>query len=141
MPPRDLTLSGDHTSILPPLRSISKAYAPVYPFWYEINERQWTDKLGSPSDVAVVIHAGIRTISDPSEYENDGYCRFGIIEAREIDAINMLDTTGQLNVVIMCSPTHPLRPGTDGITKDIRDRVGTDNLICLSIDIDTRICL
>ncbi|KAJ5799722.1 uncharacterized protein N7518_001790 [Penicillium psychrosexuale] len=108
MPSRDLTLSGDHTSILPPLRSISKAYGPVYPF----------------CDVAVVIHAGIRTISDPSEYENDGYCGFGIIEAREIDAINMLDTTG-----------------TDGITKDIRDRVGTDNLICLSIDIDTRICL
>lgn len=61
------------------------------------------------------IHAGIRTtLSGPSDYDNDGYVGFEIVEAREIDTI-----------------------GTDGIIKRIRDRVGTDNPIYLSIDIDS----
>ena len=61
------------------------------------------------------IHAGIRTtLSGPSDYENDGYCGFEIVEAREIDTI-----------------------GTDGIIKRIKDRVGLENPVYLSIDIDT----
>jgi agmatinase len=61
------------------------------------------------------IHAGIRTtLSGPSDYENDGYCGFQIVEAREIDTI-----------------------GTDGIIKRILDRVGTKNPVYLSLDIDT----
>ena len=90
---------------------------------------------GSPSDVASVnhgtyfyhaslegllandtnIHAGIRTtLSGPSDYENDGYCGFEIVEAREIDTI-----------------------GTDGIIKKIKSRVGTTKPVYLSLDIDT----
>lgn len=63
---------------------------------------------GSPSEVAAInhgtyfyhaamegllrndtnIHAGIRTtLSGPSDYDNDGYCGFEIVEAREIDTI------------------------------------------------------
>lgn len=39
------------------------------------------------------IHAGIRTtLSGPSDYENDGYCGFDIVEAREIDTIGMTIT-------------------------------------------------
>jgi agmatinase len=61
------------------------------------------------------IHAGIRTtLSGPSDYENDGYCGFQIVEARDIDKI-----------------------GTDGIIKKIRERVGLKNPVYLSIDIDT----
>jgi len=61
------------------------------------------------------IHAGIRTtLSGPSDYENDGYCGFQIVEASEIDKI-----------------------GTAGIIKKIRERVGTDKPVYLSIDIDT----
>lgn len=63
------------------------------------------------------IHAGIRTtLSGPSDYENDGYVGFEIVEAREIDTI-----------------------GTEGIIKKIRDRVGNDpsTPVYLSIDIDT----
>lgn len=90
---------------------------------------------GSPSEVASInhgtyfyhaaqegllkndsnIHAGIRTtLSGPSDYENDGYCGFEIVEAREIDTI-----------------------GIDGIIKKIRDRVGTTDPVYLSLDIDT----
>ena len=61
------------------------------------------------------IHAGIRTtLSGPSDYENDGYCGFEIVEAREIEKI-----------------------GIDGIVKKIKDRVGTEKPVYLSIDIDT----
>ena len=61
------------------------------------------------------IHAGIRTtLSGLSDYDNDGYCGFERVEAREIDTI-----------------------GTEGIIKKIRDRVGTTNPVYLSIDIDT----
>ncbi|RGP81747.1 agmatinase 1 [Fusarium longipes] len=61
------------------------------------------------------IHAGIRTtLSGPSDYDNDGYCGFEIVEAREIDTI-----------------------GTTGIIDKILKRVGTDRPVYLSIDIDT----
>lgn len=61
------------------------------------------------------IHAGIRTtLSGLSDYDNDGYCGFEIVEAREIDTI-----------------------GTAGIIQKIRDRVGTSKPVYLSIDIDT----
>ena len=61
------------------------------------------------------IHAGIRTtLSGLSDYENDGYCGFEIVEAREIDSI-----------------------GTAGIIKKIKDRVGTSKPVYLSVDIDT----
>jgi agmatinase len=61
------------------------------------------------------IHAGIRTtLSGPSDYDNDGYCGFEIVEAREIDTI-----------------------GTDGIIKRIVERIGTERPVYLSIDIDT----
>ncbi|KAI7696654.1 putative agmatinase, partial [Hortaea werneckii] len=61
------------------------------------------------------IHAGIRTtLSGLSDYDNDGYVGFSIVEAREIDTI-----------------------GIDGIIKKIWDRVPHDAPIYLSIDIDT----
>ncbi|KAJ5745325.1 agmatinase 1 [Penicillium odoratum] len=121
--PRVITLGGDHTITLPLLRSINRAYGPVSVFG------------GSPSEIAAInhgtyfyhaamegllkndtnIHAGIRTtLSGPSDYENDGYCGFEIVEARDIDTI-----------------------GTDGIINKIRDRVGTENPVYLSIDIDS----
>ena len=54
------------------------------------------------------------TLSGLSDYENDGYCGFEIVEAREIDTI-----------------------GVDGIIKKIKDRVGLTKPVYLSIDIDT----
>ncbi|KAK0720591.1 agmatinase 1 [Lasiosphaeris hirsuta] len=135
--PRVITLGGDHTITLPLLRSINRAYGPVSVIHFDSHLDTWRPKVfgGSPSEVASVnhgtyfyhaaqegllrndsnIHAGIRTtLSGPSDYENDGYCGFEIVEAREIDTI-----------------------GTDGIIKRIRDRVGTSNPVYLSLDIDT----
>ncbi|KAK1758953.1 arginase family-domain-containing protein [Echria macrotheca] len=135
--PRVITLGGDHTITLPLLRSINRAYGPVSVIHFDSHLDTWKPKVfgGSPSAVASInhgtyfyhasmegllandtnIHAGIRTtLSGPSDYENDGYCGFEIVEAREIDTI-----------------------GTDGIIKRIVERVGTKRPVYLSIDIDT----
>ncbi|QDS73957.1 hypothetical protein FKW77_008151 [Venturia effusa] len=135
--PRLITLGGDHTITLPLLRSINRAYGPVSVIHFDSHLDTWKPKVfgGSPSKQASInhgtyffhaaqegllandtnIHAGIRTtLSGPSDYENDGYCGFQIVEAREIDTI-----------------------GTEGIIKKIRDRVGTTQPVYLSIDIDT----
>ncbi|KAF2498027.1 Arginase/deacetylase [Lophium mytilinum] len=135
--PRVITLGGDHTITLPLLRSINREYGPVSVIHFDSHLDTWKPKVfgGAPSHQASInhgtyffhasqegllandsnIHAGIRTtLSGPSDYENDGYCGFEIVEAREIDTI-----------------------GTEGIIKKIRERVGTTKPVYLSIDIDT----
>ncbi|KAH6953352.1 arginase family-domain-containing protein [Fusarium avenaceum] len=135
--PRVITLGGDHTITLPLLRSINRAYGPVTVIHFDSHLDTWKPKVfgGSPSEAASInhgtyfyhaamegllandtnIHAGIRTtLSGPSDYKNDGYCGFEIVEAREIDTI-----------------------GADGIIKKILNRVPADRPVYLSIDIDT----
>ncbi|KAK5077892.1 hypothetical protein LTR64_003706 [Lithohypha guttulata] len=135
--PRLITLGGDHTITLPLLRSITRAYGPIAVLHFDSHLDTWKPKVfgGSPSKQASInhgtyfyhaaqegliandssIHAGIRTtLSGLSDYDNDGYCGFERVEAREIDEI-----------------------GTEGIIKRIVDRLGTKRPVYLSIDIDT----
>lgn len=75
------------------------------------------------------IHAGIRTtLSRPSDYENDGYCGFEIVEAREIDTIG---------TIIQYFTHIILVELIEGIVKKTREKVGIENPVYLSIDIDT----
>ena len=135
--PRIITLGGDHTITLPLLRSVNKAYGPISVIHFDSHLDTWKPKVfgGAPTPQASInhgtyfyhahgegllandtnIHAGIRTtLSGMGDYDNDGYCGFEIVEAREIDTIGM-----------------------SGIIKKIRDRVGTEKPVYLSIDIDT----
>ncbi|KAL9613564.1 MAG: hypothetical protein Q9167_001897 [Letrouitia subvulpina] len=135
--PRLITLGGDHTITLPILRSVVAAYGPISVVHFDSHLDTWKPIVfgGAPTVQASVnhgtyfyhaheegllandssIHAGIRTtLSGLSDYANDGYCGFEIVEAREIDAI-----------------------GTQGIIDKIRARVGTEKPVYLSIDIDT----
>ncbi|KAI9774353.1 MAG: hypothetical protein M1840_004247 [Geoglossum simile] len=135
--PRVITLGGDHTIVLPILRSVNRNYGPISVIHFDSHLDTWKPKVfgGAPSKVASVnhgtyfyhasqegllandtnIHVGIRTtLSGPSDYENDGYCGFEIIEARDIDTI-----------------------GIHGIIDKIKRRVGTTKPVYLSIDIDT----
>ena len=135
--PRIITLGGDHTITLPLLRSVTRAYGPVSVVHFDSHLDTWKPKVfgGAPTEQASInhgtyfyhaheegllsndsnIHAGIRTtLSGTSDYDNDGYCGFEIVEAREIDIIGM-----------------------GGIIKKIRERVGTVKPVYLSIDIDT----
>ncbi|KAG0641444.1 arginase family-domain-containing protein [Tuber brumale] len=134
--PRIITLGGDHTIVLPILRSVKRAYGPVSVIHFDSHLDTWVPKVfgGAPTEQASVnhgtyfwhaykegllknntnIHAGIRTtLSGPSDYENDAVVGFDLIEAHEIDEI-----------------------GVGGIVKKIRERVG-DGLVYLSIDIDS----
>jgi agmatinase len=135
--PRIITLGGDHTITLPLLRSVNKAYGPISVIHFDSHLDTWKPKVfgGAPTKQAAInhgtyfyhasqegllandsnIHAGIRTtLSGLSDYDNDGYCGFTRVEAREIDTI-----------------------GTAGIIQKIRERVGTKEPVYLSIDIDT----
>merc|ERR1712000_363049 len=135
--PRVITMGGDHTITLPLLRSMNRAYGPITVIHFDSHLYTWKPKVfgGAPSKIASInhgtyfyhaamegllkndtnIHAGIRTtLSGLSDYDNDGYVGFSIVEAREIDTI-----------------------GIDGIIKKIWDRVPHDAPIYLSIDIDT----
>ncbi|KAI4131028.1 MAG: hypothetical protein LQ338_001441 [Usnochroma carphineum] len=135
--PRIITLGGDHTITLPLLRSVVAAYGPISVIHFDSHLDTWRPHVfgGAPSPTASInhgtyfyhahregllandssIHAGIRTtLSGLSDYDNDGYCGFEIVEARAIDAI-----------------------GTQGIVKKIRERVGTERPVYLSVDIDT----
>ncbi|KAI0028839.1 agmatinase [Vararia minispora EC-137] len=134
--PRIITLGGDHTIVLPLLRSISSAYGPISVIHFDSHLDTWKPSVfgGAPSEQAAInhgtyfywaskeglikngssIHGAIRTtLSGPADYENDDDAGFQRIEAREIDTI-----------------------GTDGIIKKIRETVG-ESPVYLSIDIDS----
>ncbi|KAJ7272573.1 agmatinase [Mycena haematopus] len=134
--PRIITLGGDHTIVLPLLRSINSVYGKVSVIHFDSHLDTWKPSVfgGAPSDQAAInhgtyfywasqeglirngssIHGAIRTtLSGPEDYDNDDESGFQRIEAREIDTI-----------------------GTHGIIKKIRDTVG-DSPVYLSIDIDS----
>ncbi|KAJ3043296.1 hypothetical protein HDV00_005299 [Rhizophlyctis rosea] len=133
--PRLVTLGGDHTIVLPILRSVASAYGPVSVIHFDSHIDTWKPKVfgGEHSEQGAYnhgtyfyhasqeglirngtsIHAGIRTtLSGPSDYDNDALCGFSIIEARDIDSV-----------------------GTQGIIDRIKKTVG-DTPVYLSIDID-----
>ncbi|EJD02299.1 agmatinase [Fomitiporia mediterranea MF3/22] len=136
--PRIITLGGDHTIVLPLLRSIHSAYGAVSVIHFDSHLDTWKPSVfgGAPSAQAeinhgtyfywaskeglikngssIASHGAIRTtLSGLADYENDDATGFQRIEAREIDTI-----------------------GTDGIIKKIRETVG-DKPVYLSIDIDS----
>ncbi|KAI0755334.1 agmatinase [Daedaleopsis nitida] len=140
--PRIITLGGDHTIVLPLLRSIYSAYGKISVIHFDSHLDTWKPEVfgGAPSEQAAInhgtyfywasqegliqngssiasiidFHGAIRTtLSGPADYANDDASGFQRIEAREIDTI-----------------------GTDGIIKKIRETVG-DMPVYLSIDIDS----
>ncbi|CAA7270500.1 unnamed protein product [Cyclocybe aegerita] len=134
--PRIITLGGDHTIVLPILRSIYSAYGPISVIHFDSHLDTWKPSVfgGAPSDQAALnhgtyfywasqeglinngtsIHGAIRTtLSGLEDYDNDDNAGFKRVEAREIDTI-----------------------GTAGIIKKIRDTVG-EGPVYLSIDIDS----
>ncbi|ESK86660.1 agmatinase 1 [Moniliophthora roreri MCA 2997] len=134
--PRIITLGGDHTIVLPLLRSIYTAYGQISVIHFDSHLDTWKPSVfgGAPSDQAAInhgtyfywasqeglikngssIHGAIRTtLSSLDDYDNDDASGFLRIEAREIDII-----------------------GTDGIIQKIRETVGNAP-VYLSIDIDS----
>ncbi|CAO3651520.1 unnamed protein product [Cunninghamella echinulata] len=137
--PRLLTIGGDHTIVLPILRSIHQLHGPVSvihfdshidtwnPFQFNDGEDKDEDDLGNlnhgtyfyyASKEGLIkknesIHVGIRShLGSIQDYVNDRNVGFQLVEAAEVDSI-----------------------GTQGIVERIRECVG-NNYVYLSLDID-----
>lgn len=84
------------------------------------------------------VHAGIRTtLSGLSDYEEDGYCGFEIIEAREIDYPSLPPSISSSSSSSSGGRGAGIDGGIDGIIRRIVERVGTERPVYLSLDIDT----
>ncbi|KAG2159614.1 arginase family-domain-containing protein [Suillus bovinus] len=130
--PRILTLGGDHTIVLPILRSLYQVYGPISVIHFDAHIDTWPSGGGFTTQSRVnhgtfftwafeeglmsntSIHAGIRTrMEGPELIEHDEKVGFELIMTDDIDDI-----------------------GANEIIKHIRQRVG-NSPVYLSFDIDT----
>ncbi|KAH9858070.1 Arginase/deacetylase [Lenzites betulinus] len=130
--PRIVSLGGDHTIVLPILRSLNKVYGPVSVIHFDAHLDTWPAYPGTSTDQSRVthgtffylareeglmtntsIHAGIRCkLAGMTDLENDASVGFQLISTDDIDDY-----------------------GVAAVIKRIRDRVG-DSPVYLSLDID-----
>jgi agmatinase len=137
--PRILSLGGDHSIVLPILRSLKEVYGPISVIHLDSHLDTW-DPYGGYTGIAseqsaithgtffwhagregciskgTSVHAGLRTkLFGPEDYDIDReVVGFEIIEAREVDE----------------------ERGMTGIVERVRRVVGTERPVYLSIDID-----
>ena len=138
--PRVLSLGGDHSIVLPILRSLKEVYGPISVIHLDSHLDTWdpyAGYTGIASEQSAIthgtffwhaaregciqrgssVHGGVRTkLFSVEDYQIDReVVGFGlVIEAHEVDE----------------------QGGMDAIVKRVRDVVGTDNGVYLSIDID-----
>ncbi|KAF8910072.1 Arginase/deacetylase [Gymnopilus junonius] len=130
--PRIVTLGGDHTIVLPILRSLHKTYGPISVIHFDAHLDTWAAYPGQTSEQSRIthgtffyiareegllannsIHAGIRCkLGGIEDLENDDSVGFQVISTDDIDDLGI--------------PT---------IISKIRERVG-DSPVYLSLDID-----
>ncbi|CCL98109.1 uncharacterized protein FIBRA_00103 [Fibroporia radiculosa] len=130
--PRIITLGGDHTIVLPILRSLNKIYGPVSVIHFDAHLDTWASYPGQNTEQSRVthgtffylaqeeglmtntsIHAGIRCkLAGTSDLENDESVGFQLISTDDIDDIGITE-----------------------IIKRIRSRIG-ESPVYLSLDID-----
>ncbi|KAJ7281512.1 arginase family-domain-containing protein [Mycena rebaudengoi] len=129
--PRLITLGGDHTIVLPILRSLHKVYGPVSVIHFDAHLDTWSPPPGSSDQERInhgsffaiaaeeglmtntSIHAGIRChMNGPQDLEHDDAVGFQLISTDDIDDY-----------------------GVAQIIKKIRKRIGKSP-VYLSLDID-----
>lgn len=131
--PRIITLGGDHTIVLPILRSLHGVYGPITVIHFDAHLDTWASPpIPAPYDLAEIthgtffsiarreglltnssVHAGIRCkFTGIQDIEHDAEMGFALISTDDIDDI-----------------------GVEGIIQKIRSRVG-NGPVYLSLDID-----
>lgn len=130
--PKIVTLGGDHTIVLPILRSLYKIYGPISVIHFDAHLDTWPSYQGQLTEQSRVthgtffylaneegliannsVHAGIRCkLTGLADLDNDVQVGFQIISTDDIDDVGI--------------PT---------IIKHIRERIG-DSPVYLSLDID-----
>ncbi|KAG2137563.1 arginase family-domain-containing protein [Suillus bovinus] len=143
--PRVVTLGGDHTIVLPLLRSIHSAYGPISVIHFDSHLDTWKPSVfgGAPSDQAAINHGtyfywasqegliknGSSIASILSSYLPTSITEY--FDPRPADYAND-DASGFRRIEAREIDTI----GTDGIIARIRETVG-DRPVYLSIDIDS----
>ncbi|KAF9055959.1 hypothetical protein BJ165DRAFT_1336801 [Panaeolus papilionaceus] len=130
--PRIVSLGGDHTIVLPILRSLHQVYGPISVIHFDAHLDTWPAYQGQMTEQSRVthgtffylaqeegllannsIHGGIRCkLTGLQDLENDNAVGFQVISTDDIDDL-----------------------GIPAIIKKIRDRIG-DSPVYLSLDID-----
>ncbi|KAI0931263.1 hypothetical protein AcW1_001285 [Taiwanofungus camphoratus] len=130
--PRVISLGGDHTIVLPILRSLNKVYGPISVIHFDAHLDTWPSYPGQSTEQSRVthgtffylaqeeglmtntsIHAGIRCkLSGMADIENDQAVGFQLVSTDDIDDFGVAE-----------------------IIRRIRARVG-DSPVYLSLDID-----
>ncbi|KAF8204004.1 Arginase/deacetylase [Pholiota molesta] len=130
--PRIISLGGDHTIVLPILRSLNKVYGPISVIHFDAHLDTWPAYPGQTTDQSRIthgtffyiaqeegllgnnsIHGGIRCkLAGTSDLDNDAEVGFQVISTDDIDDLGI--------------PT---------IIRKIRQRIG-DSPVYLSLDID-----
>ncbi|KAJ7442293.1 arginase family-domain-containing protein [Mycena latifolia] len=129
--PRLVTFGGDHTIVLPILRSLNKVYGPVSVIHFDAHLDTWAPRPGTVGQERIdhgsffaiageeglmtntSVHAGIRCqMHGPQDLEHDNSVGFQVISTDDIDDY-----------------------GIAQVVKKIRQRIG-DSPVYLSLDID-----
>ncbi|KJA28491.1 hypothetical protein HYPSUDRAFT_128943 [Hypholoma sublateritium FD-334 SS-4] len=130
--PRIISLGGDHTIVLPILRSLNKVYGPISVIHFDAHLDTWAAYPGQSTDQSRIthgtffyiaqeegllgnnsIHGGIRCkLAGLSDLENDAEVGFQVISTDDIDDL-----------------------GVPAIIRKIRNRIG-NSPVYLSLDID-----
>ncbi|KAI9057499.1 agmatinase [Trametes sanguinea] len=142
--PRIITLGGDHTIVLPILRSVYSAYGAISVIHFDSHLDTWKPQVfgGAPSEQAAINHGTYFYWASQEGLIKNGSSIASIRSDRIHGAIRTTlsgpadytndDASGFQRIEAREIDTI----GTDGIIKKIRDTVG-DKPVYLSIDIDS----
>ncbi|RDX51001.1 Arginase/deacetylase [Lentinus brumalis] len=124
--PRIVSLGGDHTIVLPILRSLHKVYGPVSVIHFDAHLDTWASYPGPSSPQSRVthgtffylaaeeglmtntsIHAGIRTkLAGPADIENDQEVGFQLISTDDIDDYGVAEIIKRIRARVGNSPVY-----------------------------------
>ncbi|KAK5062640.1 hypothetical protein LTR84_004713 [Exophiala bonariae] len=113
--PRLISMGGDHSIMLPILRSLKSVYGPISVIHFDSHLDSLNPTKGYSEGCIAnsSVHGGLRTkLFSPNDYANDAEVGFSLIHARDIDDI-----------------------GIRGIIDKIRAAVG-ESMAYISVDID-----
>ncbi|KAK7058509.1 hypothetical protein VNI00_002143 [Paramarasmius palmivorus] len=124
--PRIITLGGDHTIVLPILRSLYKIYGPISVIHFDAHLDTWPTYAGSTTDQARVthgtffylaseeglmsnqsVHAGIRCkLGGLEDLENDESVGFQLISTDDIDDLGVVEIINRIRTRIGDTPVY-----------------------------------
>ncbi|KAJ6184514.1 hypothetical protein N7519_005815 [Penicillium mononematosum] len=146
--PRIVSLGGDHSIVLPILRSLKHVYGPISVIHLDSHLDTWDPYEGytgiASNQSAIThgtffwhasregciskgtsVHGGLRTkLFSPKDYEIDQNVGFTIIEAHEIDDIGMSGIIEKVRSVVKDTPTY-LSIDIDVLDPSIAPATGT----------------